>query len=67
VIWFQYMQVTSCWGDHDSSTRKQHMIGLEIGKTITHISFTPKHVYGDQIKLKRNIMTWVENIEVGKR
>jgi len=43
------------------------MIGLEIGKTITHISFTPKHVYGDQIKLKRNIMTWVENIEVGKR
>jgi hypothetical protein len=37
------------------------------GKTITHISFTPKHVYGDQIKLKRNIMTWVEKIEVGKR
>jgi hypothetical protein len=55
-------KVTSCWGDHGpwQYDRKAIHDGVKNrctivkdGKIITHVPLTPKQVYDDQIKLKR--------------
>ena len=58
-MWYQFKQVTSCWGRpwqydrkavHDG-VRNRYTI-VKDGKTITLVPLTPKQVHDDQIKLK---------------
>jgi len=59
-MWYQCKQVTSWWGDYGNMIGMQFMIGVKKryiivkdGKTTTLVSLTPKQVYDDQIKLKK--------------
>jgi hypothetical protein len=60
VMLFQYKRVTYYWAGHGNLTGRSLMTGLRIGiffvkdnKTVTLVPLTPKQMYEDQTKLKR--------------